>query len=95
VLVLDEQSNLKHFHEKPKNTYNVSMGVYALNHRVLDHIPSGQLYGFDKLMLDLLHKKLPVAVRPFDGYWLDIGRPDDYMIAIDEFELMRARFLKP
>ena len=34
-----------------------------------------------------------VAVRRFGGYWLDIGRPDDYARAIDEFSAMRARFL--
>jgi len=28
-----------------------------------------------------------------DGYWLDIGRPDDYAQAIEEFESMRSRFL--
>jgi NDP-sugar pyrophosphorylase family protein len=32
-------------------------------------------------------------VSPFDGYWLDIGRPDDYMQAIDEFAALRHRFI--
>jgi NDP-sugar pyrophosphorylase family protein len=45
-------------------------------------------------MLALLRKNQPVAVRPYAGYWLDIGRPDDYMRAIDEFDQMRGRFLK-
>ena len=30
---------------------------------------------------------------PFDGYWLDIGRHDDYEQAVEEFEAMRAALL--
>jgi NDP-sugar pyrophosphorylase family protein len=44
-------------------------------------------------MLDLLSDKVKVRVAPFSGYWLDIGRPDDYMQAIEEFESMRQKFL--
>jgi NDP-sugar pyrophosphorylase family protein len=34
-----------------------------------------------------------VHVYPHQGYWADIGRPDDYMEAIDEFERLKARLL--
>jgi NDP-sugar pyrophosphorylase family protein len=30
---------------------------------------------------------------PYDGYWLDIGRPDDYERSIEEFDQFRDRFL--
>ena len=30
----------------------------------------------------------------FDGYWLDIGRHEDYEKAIEEFTTHRADFLK-
>jgi NDP-sugar pyrophosphorylase family protein len=36
-----------------------------------------------------------VDVHPHEGYWLDIGRPDDYMKAIDDFEKIREQFLLP
>jgi NDP-sugar pyrophosphorylase family protein len=35
----------------------------------------------------------PVLAYPFDGYWLDIGRHDDYEQAVEEFEAMRASLL--
>ena len=35
-------------------------------------------------MLGLLEKKIPVNVFPYSGYWLDIGRPDDYEKANDD-----------
>jgi NDP-mannose synthase len=34
-----------------------------------------------------------IAAYPFDGYWLDMGRPDDYATAIDEFESRRREFI--
>lgn len=80
-------------HEKPRMNYEVSMGVYMMSRRALDFIPAGNAYGFDHLMHDLVGAKQNAAVRRFAGYWLDIGRPDDYAQAIDEFGSMRKRFL--
>jgi NDP-sugar pyrophosphorylase family protein len=93
--VLDTDANgfLSGFREKPQVEYEVSMGVYMLNAAVIDLIPVQQCYGFDNLMLDLLKRGKQPAVKPYDGYWLDIGRPDDYARAIDEFETMKPRFL--
>ena len=93
VLETDGDGRLTGFREKPRSRYEVSMGVYMLNSRVLTFIPPDRLYGFDHLMLDLIAAGEPVRVRRFDGYWLDIGRPDDYARAIDEFDTMRGRLL--
>jgi NDP-sugar pyrophosphorylase family protein len=93
VLDVNGKQELAGFNEKPNLTYEVSMGVYVVNRRVLDFIPADTPYGFDRLMLDLLRAKERVNVRRHDGYWLDIGRPDDYMQAIEEFSDMKARLL--
>lgn len=79
--------------EKPRLHYEVSMGVYMASRRALEFVPADTAYGFDHLMHDLIAAGRSVAVRRFSGYWLDIGRPDDYAQAIDEFESMRTRFL--
>ncbi|MCW5624030.1 MAG: NTP transferase domain-containing protein [Burkholderiales bacterium] len=93
VLESGPDGHLSAFHEKPRTAYQVSMGIYMLSSAVLERIPQDRAYGFDELMLNLLADGRPARVRPFDGYWLDIGRPDDYALAIDEFETMRERFL--
>jgi len=93
VLEVGEGGRMSGFTEKPMTKYLVSMGVYMANRRVLDFIPEGCSYGFDSLMLDLLGAGNPPRVSEFTGYWLDIGRPDDYVQAIDEFDQMRQRFL--
>lgn len=93
VLQTDASGYLSGFTEKPKKQYLVSMGVYMASRRIMNFIPEGKAYGFDNLMLDLIQSKQPASVRKFNGYWLDIGRPDDYMQAIEEFEQMKSRFL--
>jgi len=54
------------------------------NKRILDYIPENEAYGFDNLMLELISKNENVGVKPFSGYWLDIGRPDDYAKASED-----------
>ncbi|GAB3336900.1 sugar phosphate nucleotidyltransferase [Micromonospora halotolerans] len=66
------------FSEKPVLHYRVSMGVYGLSRSTIAHYPVGQPFGFDQLVLDLLGRGEPPTGYEFDGYWLDIGRPEDY-----------------
>ena len=94
VLETDEKNQLIDFKEKPVTRFEVSMGIYMLSKAVMEFIPYNKAYGFDHLMLDLIAANKNARVKPFNGYWLDIGRPDDYMIAIDEFEKNRSIFLK-
>jgi len=93
VLHPGPQNQLVGFEEKPRLDYLVSMGVYIVNRSVLNHVPAGQKYGFDNLMLDMLASKEPVYLERYDGYWRDIGRVDDYMSAVEEFEQRRRQLL--
>jgi len=93
VLETDGAATLTGFNEKPTVDYLVSMGVYGVSKTVLSMFPAGQPYGFDNLMRDLLAKGEQVKIYPHDGYWADIGRPDDYMQAIEAFEGLRGRLL--
>lgn len=95
VLEVDARGRLTGFHEKPSSTYLVSMGVYAVSRRALDFIPPDTCYGFDHLMHDMLAAGEPVHVYEHTGYWRDIGRPDDYMQAIEEFEGPLKQVLLP
>jgi NDP-sugar pyrophosphorylase family protein len=80
----DENFKLTKFEEKPNYDFLVSMGVYMLNHSVLEHIPGNTFFGFDHLMYKLLKENQPASVFEFNGFWLDIGRPSDYEIAIEK-----------
>lgn len=95
VLHVDATEHLVGFEEKPRHEYLVSMGVYGVNRSALEGIVDGERFGFDDLMGKLLREGRRVDVCPYDGYWLDIGRPDDYMRAVEEFDQNRVRFLGP
>lgn len=93
VLDINDNNQLTGFREKPRTSYEVSMGIYMVSKKVLSLIPEQITYGFDQLMLDMLNAQYPVNVEMYNGYWLDIGRPDDYMQAIDEFESKKECFI--
>lgn len=82
------------FTEKPTLHYQVSMGVYGVSRKTLERYDPGTPLGFDELVLDLLAQHEPPSEYGFDGYWLDIGRPDDYDRANAEFQTIRSSLLK-
>lgn len=93
VLGVDD-GEITSFREKPTMTYSVSMGVYAVSRRTLRRYVPGTTLGFDTLICDLLREGEHPASYPFRGYWLDIGRPDDYDRANLEFETIKASLLE-
>lgn len=91
VLSYNDAKELIAFQEKPVHEYDVSMGIFCLRRDVVAALPRGQRYGFDQLMVDGLASGLAIKVAPFDGFWLDIGRPDDYQYADEHFKEIAAR----
>jgi NDP-sugar pyrophosphorylase family protein len=89
VIETDEQRQIIGFREKPESSYSVSMGVYVLNRRVLDSVPSGVPYGFDTLMYDCIAHNRPATSYLWEGFWLDIGRPEDYDFCNQNYEDLR------
>ncbi len=79
--------------EKPTYDYTVSMGIYVFDARVLDYIPKNEYLDFPDLVLKLIAAGEKVMGYVFDGYWMDLGRPDDYAQAAEDFERMKAQFL--
>jgi|SRR5690606_34487590 len=81
------------FTEKPSYTHRVSMGVYGMSRAVLEPYPYGMPLGFDRLIQDLITAQQPPTTYEHDGFWLDIGRPDDYDEANRCFPALRPRLL--
>lgn len=81
-----QEDRLTGFREKPELNVDVSMGVYALNRKILKEIPEDTYFGFDDLMAHMLKKNLPVHTKKHGGYWMDIGRPEDYEQATYDVE---------
>ena len=83
------------FEEKPVLSYNVSMGVYVFEQRVVELIPGGQRYDFPDLLQAVLDRSWPVHAYRSSDFWLDIGRPEDYELAIARFPALRDELLPP
>ncbi len=93
VLEKDAGNRIVAFREKPTYHFDVSMGIYILSRKILDYVPDNRPFGFDDLMYALTGNDAAVYAYPHDGYWLDIGRPDDYQRSIEEFERYKENFL--
>jgi len=93
VIQKSKDESMAKYIEKPRLSYLVSMGIYVFEPEILNFIPGGGKFDFPDLMYVLLKKDKRVAVYNSDDFWLDIGRPDDYQRAVEEFEKNRKRFL--
>jgi NDP-sugar pyrophosphorylase family protein len=88
-----EAGQILGFREKPELRYQVSMGVYGMSRKTLAPYPPGLPFGFDQLVLDLLDRGEYPATYPFAGFWLDIGRPEDYDEANRTFDRIKPILL--
>ena len=82
---VDEANNIIGYTEKPEIEYLVSMGVYVFEPRVFKYIKPGYL-DFPDLIKKLISNGETIKGYVYDGYWLDIGRPDDYERANREID---------
>jgi NDP-sugar pyrophosphorylase family protein len=89
----DDDYQITGYIEKPTLDYKVSMGMYIFEPRVLDYIPKNKYMDFPDLVLKLLAAGEKVIGYPFDGYWMDLGNPEDFAQAQRDFEKMRSQFL--
>lgn len=93
VLEADASGRVVAFKEKPTYHFHVSMGVYVMSRRLLEIVPDGRPFGFDHLMYACVAERRRAFVYPHRGYWLDIGRPDDYVEACEKIEELLTRLL--
>jgi NDP-sugar pyrophosphorylase family protein len=92
VLESNEHGNLTSYREKPVYSFNVSMGAYVYEPRVLRYIPKGRYLDFPDLVEILLKSGEKIACFQSDDYWLDIGRREDYELAQSEYHSRAEQF---
>lgn len=89
VLEADDRNMVKSLKEKPKYTYYSNAGIYILKRSVLKMIPKDQFYDITDLMERLLEMNLKLVTYPINGYWLDIGKPEDFEKAQQDVKHIR------
>jgi NDP-sugar pyrophosphorylase family protein len=93
VIEKDGDYRIKGYIEKPVYDFMVSMGIYVFEPAVMAYIAPNQYLDFPDLIKKLIAAGERVVEYEFNGYWEDLGRPDDYERASKDFENMRAQFL--
>ncbi|MCD0473662.1 nucleotidyltransferase family protein [Flavobacterium sp. EDS] len=73
-----DNGNVKSFKEKPIYTYYSNGGIYLIKKEMLNYIPKDTFFNATDLMESLIKNKLKVISFPFSGYWLDIGKHEDF-----------------
>ena len=85
--VLETENNeVVSFAEKPKYTYYSNAGVYIMNSDIRNKIPKNTFFNATDLMENIIQNKLSIKHYPILGYWLDIGRHDDYNKAQEDIK---------
>ena len=79
------------YYEKPSYNFSVSMGIYVFEPGILNYIPYSQYLDFPNLVQKLLENGERVIGFPYDGYWMDLGRADDYEQAVKDFASLRPQ----
>ena len=85
VVEFDVNDVLTSYLEKPTYEHWVSMGIYVFQPRVLEFIQPGQHLDLPDLMNMLISSGETINCFRHEGYWLDIGRLEDYEKAQSDF----------
>jgi NDP-sugar pyrophosphorylase family protein len=90
ILEVGHDFRVKGYKEKPSLTHSVSMGIYVFEPEVLRFVTPNEYLDFPDLILSLLEVDEKVVAFPFEGFWLDIGRHEDYVQAQEQFEMLKG-----
>jgi mannose-1-phosphate guanylyltransferase len=86
LVPVDKDYRVKEFLEKPNleeiNTNLINAGTYIIEPKLLDLMPRGESYSFER---ELFPKALKLSYRIYgfvsNDYWLDVGTPEKYLTA--------------
>ncbi len=66
------------FKEKPTFTYYSNGGIYLMKKELIKYIPKDVLFDATDFMQKMIDLEKKIISYPFSGYWLDIGKIDDF-----------------
>lgn len=89
VLEVNETNIVRSLREKPRYTYYSNAGIYILKKKLLEMIPEGIFFNITDLMDRVIEMNLKLITYPINGYWLDIGKHEDYKKAQDDIKHIR------
>ncbi|REC51459.1 nucleotidyltransferase [Chryseobacterium piscium] len=86
VLEVTDGVEVKSLKEKPRYTYYSNAGIYIIKKEILKMIPENQFYDITDLMERVLEMNLKLVTYPINGYWLDVGKHEDFKKAQEDIK---------
>lgn len=88
--VLETQAgDIKSFKEKPSYTYYSNGGIYLIKKTALQYLPKNSFFNATDLIEKLIAENLKVVSYPLVGYWLDIGKHEDFKKAQEDIKQIK------
>jgi D-glycero-alpha-D-manno-heptose 1-phosphate guanylyltransferase len=83
------QNRIVNFWEKqPTKQGIINAGVYLINKNIIQKYPQNDKFSFEKDILEKYVRQLTLIGFVDDGYFIDIGIPEDYQKAQEDFILL-------
>ena len=86
VVEVDQANMVSSLKEKPRYTYYSNAGIYIAKKELLNMVPDGEFYNVTDLMESLIKSGRKLISYPILGYWLDIGKHEDFKKAQEDIK---------
>lgn len=84
-------SNIRGIQEKPVLNYYANAGVYLFKKSLLDLIPDNEFFNATDFIDILIKNGYKIIRFPFSGYWIDIGKYEEYKKAQELVKHMEGK----
>jgi len=78
IFEINNTREIKGIKEKPNYYYYANAGIYLIKRELLSYIPNDAFYDATDFILRLIQLNKKVIRYPITGYWIDIGKPEDF-----------------
>lgn len=86
IMEVDNGNFVNALKEKPRYSYYSNAGIYIIKKELLSLVPHNQFYNVTDLMESLIEQGKKLVSFPIMGYWLDIGKHDDFKKAQEDIK---------
>ena len=87
AVIQTENHTVQSFSEKPSYTYYSNGGIYLMDGKLKELLSWGEFFNATDLMdLVIADRELSLVHYPLLGYWLDIGKHQDYIKAQEDIK---------
>lgn len=88
VMEVDNGNFVNALKEKPCYTYYSNAGIYIIKKELLSLVPHNEFYNVTDLMDSIISQGKKLVSFPILGYWLDIGKHNDFVQAQEDIKTL-------